>query len=245
MGGGAWTNVWATRESDPGPVPDPAENAAVVISLDSVITSMFEVEIPKSVNPANRYLWFLEEGKFVKARILQAAIERGADVILDGTNGGQTVVAEIEKLHAAGYEVVAHYATCSFEEALDRNHSHFLALVAAGQRPWKHNPLSLVLGHRMISAHFEKIAAKTDSVALFDTGTKIKPTPESESFTALCAGIPSDRLLELLDFSNLPEGSAIQVELTREESSVLTYLENDKELVASQLGIYLYSHCEQ
>lgn len=104
-----------------------------------------------------------EESSALAKRVLAAAIEKNADIILDRTLADpMKALAEIRMLKAAGYEVQLHGVTVDPVNAVrraDRRAQRTMRFVP---------PRELLKAHKGFAAGFEKLAAEADHTTLYD-----------------------------------------------------------------------------
>ena len=106
-----------------------------------------------------------EESSYLAKRIQSAAVERGQDMVLDGTgdNKASSVEGKIAGARAAGYTVKGHYVTCPTNVAVER-------AAARGERTGRVVPEAVIRGtHAGVSRVVPEVASSFDSFTLVDT----------------------------------------------------------------------------
>jgi predicted ABC-type ATPase len=156
LGGGPASGKSTMLES--GKVEVPATTEAVHIDVDSIKAELpeYDPKNPGFVHEESSYL-----GKEVQAR----AFEASQSVVLDGTgnNSVQSVEGKIDTARAYGYRVIANYATVPTSLAVQRDASRSRSVGETRVRDI----------HASVSQVFPGVAAKFDSVNLWDNSGKV------------------------------------------------------------------------
>lgn len=124
-----------------------------------------------------------EESSYLAKRIQAAAVERGQDMVLDGTgnNKASSVQGKIAGARAAGYVVKGHYVTCPTQDAVGR-------AATRAERTGRVVPEAVIRGtHAGVSRVVPEVASSFDSFTLVDTSgsspRKVASATRGESIT--------------------------------------------------------------
>ena len=140
---------------------DKWEDPHVKIDVDSIKAQLPEYD-PK--NPA----FVHEESSYIGKEIMLRAYAENQNVLLDGTgnNSVKSVSGKIDTARAYGYSVEGRYLTVPTEQAVKQD----------GARSRSVGPEKVYEIHSAVSKVFPGIAAKFDTVNLYDSRTKGNPT---------------------------------------------------------------------
>lgn len=143
----------------------PTGKKAVQVNADDVKEQLPEYRQMTAASDPRAAAFSHEESSYVAKRIQAAGMERGCDVVLDGTGNSseKSVRKKIDTARAHGYRVVANYATVPTDIAVTR-------AAARGQKTGRYIPESVTRGtHSSVSRVFPKVATHFDEVTLWDT----------------------------------------------------------------------------
>ena len=140
---------------------DKWEDPHVKIDVDSIKAQLPEYD-PK--NPS----FVHEESSFIGKEVMARAFEGNQNILLDGTgnNSVSAVAGKIDTAKAYGYSVEGRYLTVPTEQAVKQD----------GARSRSVGPEKVYEIHSAVSKVFPGIAAKFDTVNLYDSRTKGNPT---------------------------------------------------------------------
>jgi len=140
---------------------DKWEDPHVKIDVDSIKAQLPEYD-PK--NPG----FVHEESSFIGKEVMARAFEGNQNILLDGTgnNSVSAVAGKIDTAKAYGYSVEGRYLTVPTEQAVKQD----------GARSRSVGPEKVYEIHSAVSKVFPGIAAKFDTVNLYDSRTKGNPT---------------------------------------------------------------------
>lgn len=174
MGGGPAAGKSSMLSAGSVNVPAHGEEAgdsarAVLVNADEVKGQIPEYgEMIAGGNAKGAAGFAHEESSYVAKRIQAAAMEKGTDVVLDGT-GDSSPTSMGGKISAArenGYRVVGNYATVPTQVAVDRAQ-------ARGERTGRFVPETVIRStHSAVSRVFPEIAGQFDEVNLWDTSSR-------------------------------------------------------------------------
>jgi hypothetical protein len=184
MGGGPASGKTSVRDQGEVGVPKAGSGKAVDVNPDDVKTGYEDrsgaptrTGIPeyhelKAKGDPTAAAFTHEESSYISKRIAQAAVERGQDVVIDGTgdSGIGSLTAKVAPAKAAGYKTKGVYVTIPTGEAVRRSR-------ARGERSGRVVPDEVVIEtHQKVSRVFpQAVAAGTfDEIELWDNTTTPK-----------------------------------------------------------------------
>lgn len=159
-----------SRMLEAGNVDVPTGRAAVQVNADDVKAELPEYRGMVAAGDANAAYFSHEESSYIAQRIQSAGMERGMDVVLDGTadSGADKLQGKIDTARARGYRVVANYATVPTDVAVAREQAR------AARTGRKVSEDVVRTTHRNVSAVFPQVATSFDEVNLWDTSSTPK-----------------------------------------------------------------------
>lgn len=166
MGGGPAAGKSTIVNSDPGNFPSP--DAAVFINADDIKGDIPEYNEGLARKDPGAAAYVHEESSMIAMRLRQAAIDRGLDVVLDGTgdHSAEKMRGKLDEAREAGYATRGIYATVPIEEALARAQ-------ARGEKTGRFIPPAyLEETHRSVASIVPDLAPSFDGFELYDTTTK-------------------------------------------------------------------------
>jgi predicted ABC-type ATPase len=152
---------------DTGAVNVPQGKQAVQVNADNVKTQIPEYKSMTSAGDLNAAAFSHEESSYLAKRIQSAGMERGTDVVLDGTGDStaNNIGGKIDSARSQGYKVVGNYATVPTDVAIARANDR-------GRKTGRYVPETVIRQtHAGVSSVFPQVAGRFDEVNLFDTTT--------------------------------------------------------------------------
>jgi len=162
MGGGGASGKGFVLKSlqEAGMVP----RDAVVIDPDEVKTQIPEYQELLKRNDYRAASVVHEESSQLSKNVLDEAIKRQSNVVIDKTMGNpDKAAAEIKRLKNAGYKVILFGVSADTRVALDRMAKRYQRTGRFVRIP------DMLAAHKGFSSGFERIAALSDEAYLFDT----------------------------------------------------------------------------
>ncbi|MFZ9867975.1 MAG: zeta toxin family protein, partial [Ilumatobacteraceae bacterium] len=163
MGGGPAAGK-STMLRDGG-VNVPQGKQAVQVNADDVKTQIPEYKSMTEIGDMKAAAFSHEESSYIAKRIQAAGMERGTDVVLDGTGDStaSSIGGKIDSAKSQGYKVVGNYATVPTDVAIQRANDR-------GRKTGRYVPESVIRAtHSGVSSVFPQVAGRFDEVNLFDT----------------------------------------------------------------------------
>lgn len=159
-GGASGKGTLLARLKKSGDIP---EHGAVEIDPDAIKEQLPEYKKIIAKRDSRAAATVHEESSAVAKQILNAAIEKRADIVLDRTmSDAVKAPAEIQALKDKGYEVKLHGVTVAPESAISR-------AVTRAQKRFRYVPLpALLKAHKGFAQIFERLAGMADEAALYD-----------------------------------------------------------------------------
>ena len=148
-----------------GQVNVPQGKQATQVNADDVKTQLPEYKSMSSAGDLNAAAFSHEESSYLSKRIQSAGMERGTDVVLDGTGDStaKSIGGKVDSARAQGYKVVGNYATVPTDVAIARANDR-------GRKTGRYVPETVIRQtHAGVSSVFPQVAGKFDEINLFDT----------------------------------------------------------------------------